>query len=182
MEKNQLPSLTDNIHSLTNDIRNRARAQNLNYIILGMELEYIQKNKLYLNYADHIKDFEGFLLELSDIYSSSAWWQIIRVFRRFKKYLLKGIDKGEIPTMRRLFNVLPIAKTEKEIEEWYHKALTLPAKDYNKEVKEKRGGKVEENCSHPVKYLLVRCRDCGKVFLYKPISDKTLEILQRSLK
>uniref|UniRef100_A0A7C3SND5 Uncharacterized protein n=1 Tax=Dictyoglomus turgidum TaxID=513050 RepID=A0A7C3SND5_9BACT len=131
------------------------------FLIIGKNLDIIQRERLYIYYGEHIQNFEMFLKEIGIKHGTA--FNLIRIWRTF----------GEIITYKnlyvdyfRLVKLLPVAKdlSDEEKEEWLDKANSLTFSDFEDEIGKAKGKISELECQHPdeEQELYTRCKICGK--------------------
>ena len=131
------------------------------YLVIGKNLDEINKEKLWYYYGDHIKKFTDITKELR--ISSATAYNCMRIYNLFGKPLL---EKGYDVDYFRLLRLAPIMKDkdEAEIERWLIMAQDLLPQDFNNEIKKLKGGKDNTECTHSgaIEYY-VKCLDCNKL-------------------
>jgi hypothetical protein len=129
------------------------------FLIIGRNLDTIQKEKLYGYYGSHIENFEMFLKEIGIKHGTA--FNCIRIWRAFGAYK----NLYALPDYFRLVMLLPLAEklNEEEKEEWITKAKELTFSDFRDEIRIARGKISELDCKHDgEKDFFFRCKICGK--------------------
>ena len=126
------------------------------YLVIGRNLDIIQKESIWQYYGSHLENFEMFLTEIG--FKHATAWNCIRIWRIFGKYKnLYDIDYF------RLVRLLPIVSEENK-GEWLEKAKALTPNDFNDEIRIAKGKISQLDCQHPLdqREYYFRCKICSK--------------------
>ena len=126
------------------------------YLLIGKNLDIIQKESIWQYYGSHLENFEMFLTEIG--FKHATAWNCIRIWRTFGKYKnLYDIDYF------RLVRLLPIVSEENK-GEWLEKAKALTPNDFNDEIRIAKGKISQLDCQHPEeeREYYFRCKICSK--------------------
>lgn len=133
-----------------------------NWLKLGAIWHFLQINKLWSSYGSHIKNASDFLKEID-----------LGVTRRSLEYYASIIDSkiGEyiiannlIIPVTKLRTIAHIVKETGDVEGWVDKAINLPIKALEDEVKEANGKVTSDTCKHEHQEPFTRCKACSKWF------------------
>lgn len=128
------------------------------FLVMGKNLDKIQKEKLWTYYADHLEDFNSFLREIR--VGISTAYNCMAIWRQFGELL---ISKNLEIDYFRLVKLLPVAK-EEDKEDWLIKAQELDSSGFNNEIREAKGLVPTDKCEHDGdKIYLERCQICGRI-------------------
>jgi len=151
----------ERVFNLVNEIQKAKSETVRNFLIIGRNLDLIQKEKIWQYYGEHLKRFDDFLKEIG--IGRSTAYNCIAIWREFGGLLMsKRLDIEYF----RLVKLLPVVKnkSEEEKESWLLKAENLTVEGFNDEIREAKGFLATDNCPHPEeeRIYFYRCRKCGK--------------------
>ena len=141
---------------LIEEIKQAQRETVKGYLVIGKNLDIIQKESIWQYYGSHLENFEMFLTEIG--FKHATAWNCIRIWRIFGKYKnLYDIDYF------RLVRLLPIVSEENK-GEWLEKAKALTPNDFNDEIRIAKGKISQLDCQHPLdqREYYFRCKICSK--------------------
>ena len=147
----------EQVFKLINEIKNAQHQTVKGFLILGKNLDIIQKEKLWRDYGSHLENFGMFIKELG--FKHATAFNYIRIWRTFGAYK----NLYELPDYYRLVKLLPVVNEENK-EEWLGKAKMLTANDFNDEIQIAKGKISQEDCSHEEKEMYYNCKLCLKWF------------------
>ncbi len=143
------------VHKYIGVLKNATNDSTSNFLLIGEVLALVNQKRLYLQYADHVKTFDGFLVEVG-IKRGNAY-HALRVWREFGKYDLENIPHD------RLIRMLPLRLDENKKATWLHDARELPAFAFNDCLREAKGLPARDNCLHSETMTKIVCKCCAKV-------------------
>ena len=125
------------------------------YLVIGRNLDIIQKENIWQYYGSHLENFEMFLTEIG--FKHATAWNCIRIWRIFGTY--KNLDVDYF----RLVRLLPVVNEENK-SEWIEKAKVLTPNDFNDEIRIAKGKVSQLDCKCPFEEqeFYTRCRICQK--------------------
>ena len=150
MSENKAFDLVQRIQELLN-------WQSQSFLEIGKLLAELREGKLYRDYASHIRWMGDIAKELH--ISKSQLHNYERVWTVFGKRIQKL--NLQIPLLR-LIKLVPLVRKGEDIDEWLHKAATLPYEDFLDEIQIWKGNPSYIECEHEEVEEYERCRRCGK--------------------
>ena len=125
------------------------------YLVIGRNLDIIQKENIWQYYGSHLENFEMFLTEIG--FKHATAWNCIRIWRIFGTY--KNLDVDYF----RLVRLLPVVNEENK-SEWIEKAKVLTPNDFNDEIRIAKGKISQLDCQHPeeAREYYFKCKVCQK--------------------
>lgn len=148
-------SESDAVHDYVRVLQSASANSTDNFLLIGEVLCLIHDGKLYKQYAEHIRTFDGFLAEMG-LKRANAY-HALRVWRKFGGLPLEGIKHD------RLIRLLPVAMSDEDKLRWVEDARELPASGFNDAVRVSRGLPTVDECSHAETVTKTYCSGCGKV-------------------
>ena len=144
------------VFNLVEEIKEAKRNTMKGFLVIGKDLDVIQREKIWQYYGSHLENFEMFLTEIG--FKHATAWNCIRIWRIFGRYKnLYEIDYF------RLVRLLPIVNEENK-GEWFEKAKVLIPNDFNDEIRIAKGKVSQLDCKCPFEEqeFYTRCRICQK--------------------
>lgn len=149
------------IHDIMQKLQAENRAKDIAWVKLGMLWSFIIKNRLYRYCGEHIRNANDFLREVDlgvkrrelEYYASLA-----TIFGRILRQ-----RNVQVP-IHKLALIQPMINKGGDPEEWVEKALSLPVRALEDEVREATGRQPQDACAHPEnrQEVWMRCGVCGK--------------------
>lgn len=125
-------------------------------LVRGKQLKIIKENKLYKQYASHIKNWIDFLKDLNISYSEAEF--LIEFYGMFIGYTT---DVEHIP-IKRLNSIVYMRKYIEDLDEVINMALHLPEKDWKDELNKLEGYQSYLSCNHSDFEEWIRCKECKR--------------------
>lgn len=147
----------EELFNLIKNLKDEDEKQKQHFINIGEILNYIKKNKLYFYHGTHIKDWLDFLKDIGISYTEFVHMSSVR-------NMVTNLEDErilQIP-LSRLKQLSKISKTGKDLEEMIEKALSLPIKDWNDEVRMAEGLQSYLTCDHSETEEFQHCKKCGR--------------------
>ena len=143
------------VFSLVKEIKNAQGETVKGFLVIGRDLDMIQKEKLWSYYGNHLENFNMFLTEIG--FRAATAWNCIRIWRTFGSY--KNLEVNYFS----LVKLLPVVN-ESNKDEWLEKARVLTPSDFNDEIRIAKGRISQLVCSHPneKREYYYRCGICQK--------------------
>ena len=147
------------VFNLVEEIKEAKRNTVKSFLVIGKNLDIIQKEKIWQYYGEHLERFDDFLKEIR--IGRATAYNCMAIWREFGQLLIsKNLDVDYF----RLVRLLPVVKENDDKEEWLNKADTLTIQGFNDEIKEAKGFSTTDTCNHPEeeREYFWRCKRCGK--------------------
>lgn len=147
------------VFNLVEEIKEAKKNTVKSFLVIGKNLDTIQKEKIWQYYGEHLERFDDFLKEIR--IGRATAYNCIAIWREFGELLIsKNLDIDYF----RLVRLLPVIQEGDNREEWLEKAADLPVQGFNDEIREAKGLPATDTCEHPEeeRRYFWRCQLCGK--------------------
>jgi hypothetical protein len=129
----------------------------LGFLGIGKALSIINKNDLW-RFSDSCTSFSSYVENVQHIRKSWAY-SLCSVYEKFAPILLAHEDLKTVEVTR-LVRLLPFIEDD-NLEELAHMAATVPAKDFDANIRNRKGKTAPDQCEIHDWRIIKQCKICG---------------------